>query len=76
MHREGAIIFDDLIGKLEVLVRQVRPGGRHRVDRVIEKYDAGAKLSRNALRLSFSLRCVRPWCMRAVISNQAACRTG
>jgi hypothetical protein len=47
MPREGAIIFRDLVGKLEVLnVECDKCGrrGRYRLDRLIERYGIDAKL--------------------------------
>jgi hypothetical protein len=47
MPREGAIIFRDLIGKLDVLnVECDKRGrrGRYRLDRLIERYGIDAKL--------------------------------
>jgi hypothetical protein len=46
MPREGAIIFDDLIGKLEVPNRASGAAARGATasDRVIENYDAARKL--------------------------------
>jgi hypothetical protein len=47
MPREGAIIFRDLVGKLEVLhVECAKCGrsGRYRLDRLIERYGIDAKL--------------------------------
>ena len=47
MPREGAIIFRDLVGRLEVLnVQCDKCGrrGRYRLDRLIERYGIDAKL--------------------------------
>jgi hypothetical protein len=43
MPREGAIIFRDLVGKLDVLYVECDKCGRHgryRLDRLIERFDA------------------------------------
>jgi hypothetical protein len=47
MPREGAIIFRDLIGKLDVLNVECAKSGRrrrYRLDRLIERYGIEAKL--------------------------------
>jgi hypothetical protein len=47
MPRDGAIIFRDLVGKLEVLRLECDKCGRHgryRLDRLIEQYGIDAKL--------------------------------
>jgi hypothetical protein len=47
MPREGAIIFRDIIGKLDVLTVECdkcRRFGRYHVDRLIERYGIDAKL--------------------------------
>jgi hypothetical protein len=47
MPREGAIIFGDLIGSLEVLYLHCEKCGRkgkYRIDRLVEKRGANAKL--------------------------------
>ena len=47
MPREGAIIFRDIVGKLDVLrIESDKCGrrGRYRVDRLVKKYGIDAKL--------------------------------
>ena len=47
MPRDGAIIFRDLVGKLEVLnieCDKCRRRGRYRLDRLIERYGVDSKL--------------------------------
>jgi hypothetical protein len=47
MPRDGAIIFRNIVGKLDVLtVESGKCGrrGRYRLDRLIERYGIGAKL--------------------------------
>ncbi len=47
MPRDGAIIFGDLLGKLEVLrvaCEKCDRAGRYRVDRLIERRDRAAKV--------------------------------
>jgi hypothetical protein len=49
MRREGAIIFRDLVGKLDVLRVECNKCGRkvqYRVDHLIEQYGIDAKLFR------------------------------
>jgi hypothetical protein len=49
MPRDGAIIFRDLVrkrGGLRIECPKCQPGGRYRLDRLIEKYGIGAQTIR------------------------------
>jgi hypothetical protein len=62
MPREGAIIFRDIAGKLDVLritCDKCERSGQYRVDRLIEQYGIDAKLSTGA-RGRLSARCLTP----------------
>jgi hypothetical protein len=44
MPRDGAIIFRDIVGKLDVLWIECGRFGQYRLDRLIERYGIDAKL--------------------------------